>query len=535
MNPIKKFTVYTVILVVCLSSFSGCIVKDLLFGTSFSLKSYAVCDDDGFAGLSCVFSATGALTVKLFGPGGVLLDSDLFLSGTQNAVFHLASYKETVLSGQYRLIAYDKNDRKISEQSFSFKGADVSILSCDQKWWKRDAWKGGYSLIGFTIDVQNHGDVPVYPYLAEATFDSNSYSDLILPVAILPNESKDVDCFIYKEDTPKGNTLAISIKDVLGNTLVTHSFSVDTHHNVPVKEFRWTYNGHDPWLKIPYPAFLFDYHQDLDRIRKEDYGVYVFDPYDDSYVDLLVDQFMFSSSEESNVSKINFAASFVQNLEYKKDSETNESFEYPRYPVETLFNGNGGGGDCEDKAILTASILNRMGFDVALFRFTNHMAIGVKLNEKLSGYEYYTDSYYFLETTTKGKPLGFIPSEYKSHCNLTVYHISSRPLLFHDWKNNSITIFTNTELGDFVKVKLIVENLGSATAEDVLVKCGFYTQSDLELNAKTKTISSLEPMMKEEITLTADIPTGITTWFKTRIYLDNEVVDEQESASPFTY
>lgn len=530
----KKIIFYSVVIVVCLSSFSGCILKDLLFGTSFSLKSYTVCDDDGFAGLSLVFSTTGTVTVKLFGLDGSLLDSDLFLSGNHDAVFHLASYKETVTSGQYILLAYDKNDNKIFEKALSLKGPDLSIISCSQKWWKREAWKDGYFLIGLTMEVHNYGDMPVYPYTAELSVDSTNYSGFILPVSILPDESKSFDCFIYKEDTPEDNTFTVvSLKDVLGNTLATDSFSVVINNNVLTKEFKWTYNDRKPWLKISYPEFLFDYYKGISRILKEDYSLYVFDPYDDSYVDLVVDQLMFVCGEESDVGKINFVASFVQSLKYREDSETNKSFEYPRYPVETLFNNIAGGGDCEDKAILAASILDRMGYDVALLRLTNHMAVGVKLKGNLSGYEHYTDSYYFLEITANGASLGDVPSAYKFPSNLSVYPISFRPLLFHNWKNNSLTIFTNTELGDFVKVKLIVENLGSVTAENILVKGGFYTQYGLELNAETDVISSLKPMMREEITLTADIPKGVTTWFKTMIYLDNEVVDEQESASSF--
>ena len=526
----KKIIFYTVVMVVFLSSFSGCILKDLLFGTSFSLKSYLVCDDDGFAGLSSVFSATGTVTVKLFDPDGSLLDSDLFLSGNNDAVFHLASYKETVAPGQYVLRAYDKNDKKIFEKTLSFKGPDLSIMSCSQKWWR--SWRGSYSLIGLTMEVLNSGDTPAYPYAVELTVDSKTCSGRILPAVILPNEIKNIDCSIYVNNTPKNSTFFASLNDVLGNTLASDSFSITLENNVLTEELKWTYND-DRNLRLPYPDFLFDYYTGVNRTLEEDYSFYVFDPYDDSYVDLVVDQLMFVCGEESDVGKINFVASFVQGLEYKKDSLTDDSFEYPRYPVETLFNDDKGGGDCEDKAILTASILDQMGYDVALFRFPNHMAVGVELIETLPGYEHYTGNYYFLETTTLGKPLGFIPTGYKSLSNLTVYPISSRPLLFHNWKNNSLTIFTNTELGDFVKITLIVENLGSTTAENVLVKGSFYTGYDQELNAETDVISSLKPMAKEEITLVVDIPKGLTTWFKTKVYLDNKVVDEKESASSF--
>ena len=78
-----------------------------------------------------------------------------------------------------------------------------------------------------------------------------------------------------------------------------------------------------------------------------------------------------------------------------------------------------------------------------------------------------------------------------------------------------------------------MKNLGSDTAENILVKGAFYTHYDLELNAETSIISSLEPGMKKEVTLMADIPSDVTTWFKTKIYLNNKVVNERESVSSF--
>jgi hypothetical protein len=530
----KKIILYVVavVIIVCVSYFTVPFVFNMLFGTHFSLTSWEVGDDDGFPGLSLGFSTTDTATVKLFGPSGSLLDSDLFFYGNHNTVFHLSSYKETVTSGQYKLYAYDKNNNKIFDKTLSFDGPNFSIISCSQKWWNRADWKIGYSLIGVTVEMHNNGDTPVYPHTVEITMDSESISGFVLPCVILPGESKYVDCFVYKDDAPENSTFTVSLKDSLACTLASGSFSVVLEDNVNVEEFNWSYKGRNRWLSIPYPEFLFDYYSGIDRIHHEDYASYVFDIYDDDYIDVLVDRLMRGFDNESDVNKINFAASFVQNLEYKKDSATNDSFEYPRYPVETLFNGDGG-GDCEDKAILTAGILDQMGYDVALFRLPNHMAVGVHLDENVSDYEYYTENYYFLETTTAGKPLGFIPNGHKSRSDLEVYPISSRPLLIHNWKNNNLTIFTNTELGDFVKVIIIVENLGSGTAEDILVKGAFYTQNSLELNAENKVISSLKPGIKKEITIALDIPKSVTTRFKTRIYLEDDCVDEHESVSPF--
>jgi len=528
MHLSKRIIFYSILTIVCLSSLSGCILEDLLFGTSFELTSWNVCDDEGFPGLYLVFSSTGTVKIKIFGHTGSLIDSDLLFYGSNSTLLHLALYRGTVTSGQYMLRTYDKNNNEIFEKTFSLNGPELSISSCTHKFWKQESWKDDNCLLA--VNAYNKGDTPAYPFKVEMNY-SKSYSSLVLPIVIMPGESKDIDCFFYTEDIPEGASFSISLEDSIGHTIGNGSFSVFVGDDVPTKEFKWQYGGRNRRLSVPYPEFLYLYYSNIDRSRLEDYSVYVFDLYDDDYIDLLIDRLMYGSNMEDDVDKINFAASFVQNLEYKKDSETNGSFEYPRYPIETIFNGDGG-GDCEDMAILTASILDRMGYDVALFRLTEHMAVGVSLDENISSYNHYADNYYFLETTASHK-LGFIPSEYKSKSNLTVYPISSRPLIIHKWKGDSITIFKETEIGDFVKASLIVENIGSDIAKDNLVTAGFYTQNNLEFNVETEIIISLKPGAKEQIVLMVDIPQDVKTWFKTRVYLEDEIVNEKESASSF--
>jgi len=530
MKSIKKIMLYFAVVIVVSSSFSGCILNQI-FGTSFSLVSFNIVDDEGFVGMSMVFTNTGTVNVKMYNPSGNAVDSELFLSGSNDAVFHLASYKETVTSGQYRLVAYDKNDKTVFEKTFNIAEPDLSILSCSQNWWK-DALKNEYYLVGLTIEMYSQGDAPVYPYQVEIVVDNQRRSGFVLPAVIMPNENVYLDCSIYKTGEPEDSVFTVYIKDVLGDILAYDSFSVDLDDNIITKKFTWRYSGRDRTIMVPYPKFLFEYYIDMDRSLNEDYSTYVFDFYDDSYIDLFIDRLLYGYYGGGDADKINFVASFVQNLNYSKDSVANESYEYPRYPVETLFYGKGG-GDCEDKAIITASILSQMGYDVALFRLTNHMAVGVHISKNISGYEIYSDGYYFLETTSIGGTLGYIPNEYKSRSNLTVYPISSRPLLVHSWLNNSLTIFTNTEMGDFVKVTSIVENLGSGTAEDILFKGAFYTAYGQELNSKTSTVSALKPGMREEVTIIVYIPKDLMTSFKTRIYLDGEVVDEKEASASF--
>jgi predicted transglutaminase-like cysteine proteinase len=530
----KKVLISIVSVIFLISSFSGCVFDELLGGTSFTLNSWNVCDDEGFAGLSFNFTCSGTVNVKLLSPSSLLLDSDFFFKGNYDTIFNLAEFRHSVTPGQYSLKAYNNDNKEIFSQVYSFEGADLTILSCDQKWWKRDPWVGGYSLIGLEMYVQNDGDTPAYPYKVIASMDSIDNSSLALPCVILPGDSGYVDCFIYRNTAPEDSTFVVSLEDTDQNTLVTDSFSVVVEDNVPIKQYSWQYGGNRR-PNIPKPEYLYNYYSNLDRSDSEDYGLYVFDLYDDQYIDIVVDSIMFGFSSGSDVDKINYVASFVQNLEYKSDSDTNSSYEYPRYPVETMFNGEGGGGDCEDKAILTASLLQNLGYDIALLRLPEHMAVGVHLSEgAIPNYDYYTDNYYFLETTTAGKSCGFVPIEYDDlREEVTVYPITLRPLLLHKWEDNSLTIFTNTDMGDIVKVSVIVQNLGIETAENIKVVGGFYRISGLKDTSKNYMIDSLDPSMKKEIIISLEIPKTAETWFKTKIFLDNEVVDEKESISSF--
>jgi len=106
-------------------------------------------------------------------------------------------------------------------------------------------------------------------------------------------------------------------------------------------------------------------------------------------------------------------------------------------------------------------------------------------------------------------------------------------LLDHSWKDGTVTIYTSTEIGDFVKVTMIIENLGSSSAEDIIVEAGFFTSTGIKSNHKSKLISSLAPGIKEKVVFSVNIPKSMTTLFKTRIYLDDVIVDEKESISTF--
>jgi len=79
-----------------------------------------------------------------------------------------------------------------------------------------------------------------------------------------------------------------------------------------------------------------------------------------------------------------------------------------------------GQGDCEDAAILTAALVQQIGFDVVLLAFLQerHMAIGIRVlppqHEQLQAYEWDGDLYFYVEPTGIGWAIGQRPSNYNS-------------------------------------------------------------------------------------------------------------------------
>ncbi len=179
-----------------------------------------------------------------------------------------------------------------------------------------------------------------------------------------------------------------------------------------IQYYQWDYQW-ETWqwnLSIPLSVYV----EYLERPRPQSSSDYVDmakDPKDDQYIDQMVQQINNAVLKETltEVQKLNFVTAFVQSLPYTSDIETTPYDEYPRYPVETLFDR---GGDCEDTSILVAALLDKMGYDVALLLLQDaqHMAVGVSMSGTYgSYYEYDGKQYFYLETTGEGWEIGVIP------------------------------------------------------------------------------------------------------------------------------
>jgi predicted transglutaminase-like cysteine proteinase len=112
-----------------------------------------------------------------------------------------------------------------------------------------------------------------------------------------------------------------------------------------------------------------------------------------------------------------------QGITYAYDKDTTPQTEWPRYPIETLQEGV---GDCEDVAILTAALMNRLGFQVALLQLPGHCALGIAGVDNFPG-AHVTDSksgrrYYYAEATGDGWQIGVIPENDKDK-NVEIYPV----------------------------------------------------------------------------------------------------------------
>jgi len=179
------------------------------------------------------------------------------------------------------------------------------------------------------------------------------------------------------------------------------------------QHYQWEYRGTWEW---DLPISVGQYTEFSERPRPMFISQYVdMAKEDDIYVNQMANGLTKVALEEgyNDIQTLNCVISFVQGMPYTVDEETTPYDEYPRYPLETLFDR---GGDCEDTSILVAALLDRMGYDVVLLHLENahHMAVGVVVPDFYGlYYEYNGKHYYYLETTGEGWEIGQIPSGIK--------------------------------------------------------------------------------------------------------------------------
>lgn len=169
-------------------------------------------------------------------------------------------------------------------------------------------------------------------------------------------------------------------------------------------------------LDIPVDREMYKYYRNLERYYGgENLQLYVNDENNQKIIKDIVaalrEQTQYLNYDDATVAKE--IAKFVQDaIEYEYDSVSSGREEYPRYPIETLYEGL---GDCEDTSILMAALLKEWGYEVGFLHLPGHIAVAVRASDDYSSTAYYEINghrYLYIESTGSGWKIGDIPDDY---------------------------------------------------------------------------------------------------------------------------
>lgn len=132
---------------------------------------------------------------------------------------------------------------------------------------------------------------------------------------------------------------------------------------------------------------------------KEFYDLFLDDKNDVNVLIDIIDK-LSKRSIGTDFDLVQVLVNFVQSIPYEEAKKQ-------KYPIETLYLMK---GDCSDKSILLAKLLDLAGFNVCLFEFKNakHMAVGIATDDNSEAYRL---GYIYIESTGYNR-IGNIPDEF---------------------------------------------------------------------------------------------------------------------------
>jgi len=145
-----------------------------------------------------------------------------------------------------------------------------------------------------------------------------------------------------------------------------------------------TYDGVVDYLQKKYPDRPTDFYNP--STLETYYRQYVSDPVQEKYLADFVQDI--HDRNELQEERVRIAVSLIQHIPYAPTTRTLYPYEVLHYDM----------GKCEDKSILMAYVLSRMGYGTSLFLYypEHHMALGLRCPKQ---YSYNGSGYCFVETT----------------------------------------------------------------------------------------------------------------------------------------
>jgi hypothetical protein len=202
---------------------------------------------------------------------------------------------------------------------------------------------------------------------------------------------------------------------------VTENANVDGTPGLVIdKKYQWYVQGQPQQITLHIPERLYAYYKKQSHATNiTSLGGYTLSSEDRRYLHGLIGQLKDTSGNRNHAARNDYhnVAAFVQGIPYALHTDpvtrqtTTGANDFWKYPIETLVEGN---GNCIDDAILAASLLKEMGYDVAIVLLPpvgsikdGHAVVGIAC-ENCNGYYYPVDGrrYYYLDLTAPGLSLG---------------------------------------------------------------------------------------------------------------------------------
>jgi predicted transglutaminase-like cysteine proteinase len=205
----------------------------------------------------------------------------------------------------------------------------------------------------------------------------------------------------------------------LKSAIVTQEYNIDTSsttiataNDTVEKTFTWSDGSMDWTTTVSISKTDYEYYYkkvNLDQYNGYDYAAYATDTSDDAWIAEFTDSIVQAGKAQGYTDKqiVMLLVTFVQNITYTSDLESTGQEEFPKYPIVTLYDQE---GDCEDSAVLLASMLKAAGYDCVLLEYTDHMAVGIAGSYSGVAYSYHGTRYFYIETTSVGWSIGELPS-----------------------------------------------------------------------------------------------------------------------------
>jgi hypothetical protein len=217
--------------------------------------------------------------------------------------------------------------------------------------------------------------------------------------------------------------------------------SAQTQSEYYSRDFSWNYGG-ETWtwnLTIPM-ALCQAYVAVPDSVRSHIQlsGFGYFTTTEDPYLQSLAVKINDTAAQQgySSIQEANFALAFVQSIPYATDLNSTGYADYPRFPVETLYDNV---GDCKTHSILFATLTLLLGFDAVFINPPDHLAVGVLGNNLGGTYWTYNDqNYYYCETTGEGFTVGQLPTQFNG-VGAYVYPIDTTQQYVVNYQSLSLT------------------------------------------------------------------------------------------------